>query len=173
MKSMDKVYIRTRQEPSPPSEGGLSPLFTTTRELMCNCGSAELYRIFCGRNDDKYLRRDCHDDHDHGYYEVEGSRYFDLVLQYLADAQKQKQKQKRKRCSSQQQQQQQQQQQLKATDDALDAVFCHRRQREVFKAVYQDAQRYELRGLMAHMLTGLMVWICLVIFICVCVCVYQ
>ena len=31
---------------------------------------------------------------------------------------------------------------------------------EVFQAVYQDAQRYELRGLMAHMLTRLMVWIC-------------
>ena len=28
---------------------------------------------------------------------------------------------------------------------------------EVFKAVYQDAQRYEQRGLMAHMLTRLMV----------------
>ena len=36
---------------------------------------------------------------------------------------------------------------------------------EVFNAVYRDAQRYELRGLMAHMLTRLMVRIGFLFFL--------
>ena len=125
--------------------------------------------MFCGRYDDKYLHHS-DDDHQHSlphttatstttptsnnshccYYEVEGSRHFDLVLRYLAAVHNTKQ----------QQQQQQQQEKCEEVDLVMDEICrgggggqgC-----EVFKAVYRDAQRYELRGLMAHMLTRLMV----------------
>ena len=153
---------------------------TTTRDIMCNCGSAELYRIFCGRHDDKYLHRDdsattisttsSSNSHNSCYYEVEGSRHFDLVLRYLAAVHNNKQQdeeyeseqktsepslptRKRKRRKQHQQQHQ--------VDSVMDEICrggsggikgC-----EVFQAVYRDAQRYELREMMAHMLTKLTV----------------
>jgi hypothetical protein len=138
---------------------------TTTRDVMCTCGSAELYKMFCGRYDDKYLHH--HDNHEddimhttisdttnnskssnyyYYYYEVEGSQHFDLVLRYLAAVHHQ---------------------QKEELERVMDEIFrgvggnsdggSGGGGGEVFKAVYQDAQRYELRGLMAYMLTRLMV----------------
>ena len=170
---------------------------STSRDIMCNCGSPELYRMFCGRYDDKYLHHDDDDDslphtatstttptssNSHCcYYEVEGSRHFDLVLRYLAavhDTKQHPQQQQYEKCEEGEQmtsetssptrkrkrkhQDQQQQEKCEEVDVVMD-VMC-RGGCEVFQAVYRDAQRYELRGLMAHMLTRLMVWIVFLFF---------
>ena len=169
---------------------------------MCKCGSPELYRMFCGRYDDKYLRHsDDGDQHSHNslprrttsttttssnsqccYYEVEGSPHFDLVLRYLAAVHNTNHQQQQQQCEKseegeqmtsesspptrtrkrkhQDHSEQQQQQQDKCEEvDVVMNEMC-RGGCEVFQAVYQDAQRYELRGMITHMLTRLMVWIC-------------
>ena len=65
---------------------------------------------------------------------------------------------KRKRSHQDQQQQCEKCEEVDVVMDEMCRSGC-----EVFNAVYRDAQRYELRGLMAHLLTRLMVWILFVL----------
>ena len=133
---------------------GNKAVFTTTttrRDVMCKCGSAELYKKFCGRYDDTHAHTTTNTTNSNSsYFEVEGSQYFDLVLRYLAAVHHQ------------------QQQEVESVMDEIcrgvgvgvgdsNSGCGGCAGSEVFKAVYQDAQRYELRGLMAHLLTRLAV----------------